>query len=49
MGREVGRMGREGVGRMDREGVERMDREEVKLVMEAFVSPGAGRVAEMNG
>ena len=44
----AGWMDRE-VGWMEREGVERMDREEVRLEMEAFASPGAGRAAESNG
>lgn len=45
---EVGRMERAKVGRIERVEVGRMDREEVKLEMEAFASPGAGRVAETN-
>jgi hypothetical protein len=48
MDREVELMVREGVGQMGHE-VGQMAREQLKLVMEVFVSPGAGRVAETNG
>jgi len=37
------------VGWMEHEEVGQMDREEVRLEMEDFVNPGAGRIAETNG